>query len=52
MKIEQSKMKAMEKLFRKVRKNNGLTPDELNELAELSAHFLYIAKAAFYLKTK
>jgi hypothetical protein len=47
MKIENKKMKRMEALFRKIRKG-GLNPDELKELAELGAYFLYVAKASEY----
>ena len=48
MKIENKKMLRMETLFRKVRKG-GLNPKELNELADLSSYFLYMAKASEYL---
>jgi hypothetical protein len=44
MKIKNVDMKAMEKLFRKIRKDNGLSDDELNQLIELSSRFLVIAK--------
>lgn len=47
MKVENKKMKAMEALFRKVRKG-GLKPSELEELSDLSAYFLYVAKASEY----
>ena len=45
MKVENVKMKSMEKLFRKIRKN-GLNPKELKELANLSGYFLFVAKAS------
>jgi hypothetical protein len=45
MKIKNSDMKEMEKLFRKIRKGNGLNKIELNKLSELSTRFLYIAQA-------
>ena len=47
MKVENKKMKDMERLFRKIR-DNGLTPDELKELGDLSAYFLFIATASKY----
>ena len=45
MKIKNVDMKAMEKLFRKIRKDTGLSNDELNQFIQLSTRFLYIAKA-------
>ncbi len=48
MKVENKKMRAMEALFRKIRKV-GLNPKELKELANLSCHFLFIAKASEFL---
>lgn len=45
MRIKNNDMKEMEKLFRKIRKDNGLNDIELNKLIELSTRFLYIAKA-------
>ncbi|MEK9207160.1 MAG: hypothetical protein AAB922_01670 [Patescibacteria group bacterium] len=47
MKVENIKMKKMEKLFYKIRKG-GLKPIELKELGELSSYFLYIAIASKY----
>ena len=47
MKIENTKMKAMESLFRKIRRG-GLNPKELKELGELSSYFLFKAIASDY----
>lgn len=47
MKVENKKMKAMEALFRKIRKG-GLNPSDLKELAKLSSYFLYISVASGY----
>ena len=50
MRIKNNDMKEMEKLFRKIRKGNGLNNDELNKLIELSSRFLYIAQATLLIR--
>lgn len=45
MEIEASKMRDMERLFKEIRKNHGISKEQINEMAELSTYFLYLAKA-------
>lgn len=47
MKVQNAKMKAMEKMFRRIRKG-GLTATELRELGRLASYFLFISTAAQY----
>jgi len=49
-KIKNKDMKCMESLFRKIRKNNGLNKQELEEIINLSSRFLYLAKASLLTK--
>jgi len=52
MKIKNKDMKRMESLFRKIRKDNGLDKQELEEIISVSSRFLYLAKASLLIRQK
>lgn len=53
MKIDNKKINRMRTILYKLKVNkHGLTPDELEELKELSSYFLFIAVASDYTSKK